>query len=113
MSLELYITAMLVAEFFLWVAAHWLLSRAGQMYVVYGDTDRLGDNYPRVQHRLWAAFGIVIIMLLLAGITIASTPEALKYWLGWFGVIWSVMNLFMVAFMVFGWQELDELFSKR
>lgn len=113
MSLEFYITAVFVIEVILLAAAVWLLCRAGQMYMVYGDTDRLRDNDPRVQRRLWTAFGIVIIMLLLSGISIAGTPETVKYWLGWFGVIAFVINLFVVAFMVFDWLELDDLFFKR
>ena len=113
MSLEFYITAVLVVEVILLVAAVWLLSRADQMYLVYGDTDSLGDNDPRVQRRLRVVVGISTIMFILSGIAIAGTPETVKYWLGWLGVIGLVMNLFSVALMVFSWQELDELFSKR
>lgn len=112
MSLEFYITAVFVIELILLAAAVWLLSRADQMYLIYGDTDRLGDNDPRVQRRLWVVVGISIIMFTLSDITIAGTPETVKYWLGWFGVIAPAINFIVVTLMVFDWLELNDLFSK-
>ena len=112
MSLEFYITAVLVVEVILLVAAVWLLSRADQMYLVYGDTDSLGDNDPRVQRRLRVVVGISTIMFILSDITMTGTPETVKYWLGWLGVIALAINFIVVALMVFDWLELDDFFKR-